>query len=401
MSLSTQYPESVDDFNRVTGELRSAVGFREPLLFAIGRRVFTKNSVLASVRYPVLNGPGKNLGTAAILMKVLGIEPEGVQNVSLTRGQVCEALKYFAPFMNDGKPHGNIDVLSRALYSRLFPVDEMEISKDFVATFIFNDIAPVGVEDSTLKLYGMSTRHFKPNTLNLDKIFTKLPNVAWQGDVPMDEMDVERARMESAFGEELFAPDRVDKFPLYAHRMDTQKMGVRIGDASKVRLGAYLGEGTTVMAGTGFINYGAGTEGESMVEGRISSSAFVGDGTAVGGGASILGTLSGGNSVPIIIGRKCLLEANSVTGIPLGDACIVAAGDAVLASTLVVVNVENHPKYRLAIKAGELAGINAVTFRRHSLSGQMEVVRTHRNINFANKLKNGESILNADLHQNN
>lgn len=401
MSQSTEYPKDVDDFNRVTGELRSAASFREPLLFAVGRRVFTGGDTLASVRYPVVNGPKQNLGTAAILMKVLGIEPEGVQNVSLAWGQVREALKYFAPFENDGKEHGNIDVLSRALHSRLFPVDEMEISKDFVATFIFDNIAPVGVEDSTLKLYGLSCRHFKPNTLDLTKIFTKLPNVAWHGDVPMDEDEVRNAIMSSAFGEELFAPGRVDKFPLFAHRMDTQKMGVRIGDVSKVRLGAYLSEGATIMAGAGYVNYNAGTDGASMVEGRISSSAFVGDGTDVGGGASILGTLSGGNSVPITIGRNCLLEANSVTGIPLGDACIVAAGDAILASTLVDVQVANHPKFDRIVKAFELSGINAVTFRRNSLSGRMEVVRTHRNINFANKLKNGESILNADLHQNN
>lgn len=395
-----QYPENVDDFKRVAGEFQASEQFRKPLLFSIGRRIFTRGNTLASVRYPVVNGPDQNLGTAAVLMKVLGIEPEGVQNVSLSRNQISEALRYFAPFENDGKIHANIEAIKM---SRIFCglLGQDEPSPHLVATFIFDDVAPQGVEDSTLKLYGLSNRHFKPNTLNLTKIFTKLPNVAWHGDVPMDEDEVRDAIMLSAFGEKLFAPGRVDKFPLYAHRMDTQKMGVRIGDASKVRLGAYLSEGTTVMAGAGYVNYNAGTDGASMVEGRISSSAFVGDGTDVGGGASILGTLSGGNSVPITTGRNCLLEANSVTGIPLGDACVVAAGDAVLASTLVVVNVENHPKYRLAIKAGELAGINAVTFRRHSLSGQMEVVRTHRNINFANKLKNGESILNADLHQNN
>ena len=137
-----------------------------------------------------------------------------------------------------------------------------------------------------------------------------------------------------------------------------------------------------------------------MVEGRISSSAFVGAGTDIGGGAAILGTLSGGNNVPISIGRNCLLEVNSALGIPIGDAVIIAAETAVMSSTKVVIRIEGHPKFGFVVKANELAGINAVTFRRDSLSGEMQVVRTPRNIEFAKKLSDGESILNADLHKN-
>ena len=398
-----QYPQTVDDFNRVTSELRAAAGFREPLLFSIGRRVFTGGGTLASVRYPVVNGPGQNLGTAAILIKILGVQLQGVQNVTLNREQIYEAVKYFAPFEKDEKRHENIEVIKRALSSDVLRSHESGNNlSNLVATFIFDDVEPIGVEDSTLKLYGLSNRHFKPNQLNLIKIFTKLPNVSWHGDVPMDEGEIAWSLMDAAFSNGTpYAPHMVDKFPLYIHRINAIKMGVRVTDQHKVRLGAYLGEGTTLMPGASYVNFNAGTEGSAIVEGRISSSAWVGEGTDVGGGASMLGVLSGGNERPVSTGRNCLLEANCVLGIDLGDACIVAADTAILASTLVEIKVENHPKFGETVKAGELSGINAVTFRSNSMSGKMEVVRTKRNCNFARKLKNGESILNADLHQNN
>jgi 2,3,4,5-tetrahydropyridine-2-carboxylate N-succinyltransferase len=138
-----------------------------------------------------------------------------------------------------------------------------------------------------------------------------------------------------------------------------------------------------------------------MVEGRISSSAFVGEGSDVGGGASILGTLSGGNATPISVGRNCLLEANSTLGIPIGDAVIVAADTAILQSSLVRINIIQDPLYGKTVKGGELAGVNAVTFRRNDKGGFLEMVRTNRNIEFARKLEDGESILSADLHNNN
>ena len=204
--------------------------------------------------------------------------------------------------------------------------------------------------------------------------------------------------MRAAFEGNAFAPNMVDKFPLYTHRINAVKMGVRIVDSAKVRLGAYLGEGTTVMPGASFVNFNAGAEGPNMVEGRISSSAFVGTGTDIGGGASILGTLSGGNETPISIGRNCLLEANCVLGIPVGDAVIIAADCAVLSSTKVRVVLDGHLHNGGVVKASELSGINAVTFRRDSLTGETQVVRLARNLEFARKLDSGETILNADLH---
>lgn len=390
--ITMVYPQSVEDFKRVVSDFQSTAQYKAPILFSLGRQVQTKNGILASVRYPVVNGLNQNTGSAAILMKVLGIIPEGVQNILVTNQQLTEILRYFAPFENDGKPHANIEVLKKAL--------SLGDNQGIVATFIFDDVAPQGVEDSTLKLYGLSNRLFKPTQLNLTQIFAKLPNVAWIGDTPMDVDEIEQSIMSAAFGDVSFAPHMVDKFPLYIHRINTVKMGVRITDQHKVRLGAYMGEGTTLMPGASYVNFNAGTEGPNIVEGRVSSSAFVGAGSDIGGGASILGTLSGGNNVPISVGRNCLLEVNSSLGIPIGNAVIIAAETAVMASSMVRVHIEGHPLQGMIVKASRLAGINAVTFRRNDMTGQLEALRTQRNIDFAKKLDNGQDILNADLHKN-
>ena len=388
--MSNPYPKDVDSFKALVADFQASARYRAPILFAVGRRVFTRNGTLASVRYPVVNGPGQNTGSAAILMKVLGVDPSGVQNVALSRAQVDEVLKHFAPFDGDGKVHANLDVLRHA----------RSVADDgsVIASFTFDDIDPQGVEDSTLKLYALSNRIFKPGQQNLAKIFTKLPNVAWAGDTPMDADEIDAALMDAAFGDGRYAPIMVDKFPLYIHRVNAVKLGVRITDQHKVRLGAYLGEGTTLMPGASYVNFNAGTDG-AMIEGRVSSSAFVGKGSDVGGGASILGTLSGGNNTPISIGRNCLLEANCVLGLPVGDAVIIAAETAVLGSSRVRVVIEGHPMNGKTVKASDLAGINAVTFRRNDTDGVLEVVRTRRNEDYARKLEGGESILNADLHK--
>lgn len=384
-------PQTVADFNALVAEMKSDKCYRAPKIWAVGAYVKTGNGTIASVRYPVVNGPGQNTGSTAVLMKVLGINPSNVQNVVLSKEQIKEVLSYFVAFEDDDKKHLNIEVLKKALDSE----DEI------VATFIFDDVDPQGVADSTLKLYALSNRLFKPNQLNLTKIFTKLPNVAWIGDTPMDVDEVDVALMSAAFDGASYAPHMVDKFPLYCHRINAVKMGVRITDAHKVRLGAYLGEGTTIMPGASYINFNAGTEGASMVEGRISSSAFIGTGTDIGGGASILGILSGGNSVPISIGRNCLLEVNCSLGIPIGDAVIIAAETAVMASSLVRVCISDHPLDGRTVKAAELAGVNAVTFRRNDRDGALEVLRTRRNIAYTQKLADGDSILSVDLHKNN
>jgi 2,3,4,5-tetrahydropyridine-2,6-dicarboxylate N-succinyltransferase len=398
-NLLLKPPTTVEDFKIFVDDVRGQSTHKDPLLFSVGQKVKTKNGTLASVRYPVVNGFGQNIGSAAVLMHVLKISPEGVQNKILTADNVRLILQYFSAFENDGKRHTNIELFKFILKQLEYKSGHDE-STEIIASFIFDDVNPIGVEDSTLKLYALSNRIFKPNQLNLSAVFTKFPNVAWVDDRPFDADEVDECLLNAAFSNESFAPHMVDKFPLYIHRINAIKMGVRITDQHKVRLGAYLGEGTTLMPGASYINFNAGTDGASMIEGRVSSSAFVGKGSDVGGGASILGTLSGGNNTPISIGRNCLLEANSVLGIPIGDAVIVSSNTAILSSSVVQVNVNGHSLYGKNVKASHLIGINAVTFRTNNVTGALEMVRSQRNIDFAKKLENGQSILNADLHNN-
>ena len=385
--------KSVNEFKDLVASIKAESGFRLPMLSSIGRRVVTKNGTVSSVRFPVVNGPGQNTGTAAIFVKALGIKPAGVQTMVLSSGILRDILEYFAPFEGDGQLHANIDALKMALASP--GLDRGEI----VATLIFDDVSPEGVDDATLKLYGLSLRHFRPNQLNFAGIFGKLPNVAWVGDEPMDVAEVGAEIMRAAFQGSKFAPQAVDKFPLYAHRINSVGMGVRICDAHAVRLGAYLGEGTTLMYGA-YVNFNAGVEGPCMIEGLVASSASVGAGSDIGNGARTIGVLSGGNSVPMSIGRNCLLELNCVLGIPIGDAVIVSAGVAVTGGSRVVVRVEGHARFGETVQARELAGISAVTFRRNDADGALEVVRVQRNVEAARKLSDGETILNADLHKN-
>jgi 2,3,4,5-tetrahydropyridine-2,6-dicarboxylate N-succinyltransferase len=236
-----------------------------------------------------------------------------------------------------------------------------------VITTTINDLSapPVTSQDAYLRLHLISHRIHRPNEINLDGIFRVLNNVAWTSEGPCD---VEGFALTKA---RLMAEGRhpsvtsVDKFP----RMTDYVVppGVRIGDADRVRLGAYLGEGTTVMH-EGFVNFNAGTLGTSMVEGRISSGVVVGDGSDVGGGASIMGTLSGGGTERISIGERCLLGANSGIGISLGDDCIVEAGLYVTAGTVVTM-----PDGKTA-KAREMTGISNMLFRRNSVTGTVEVL---------------------------
>jgi 2,3,4,5-tetrahydropyridine-2-carboxylate N-succinyltransferase len=227
------------------------------------------------------------------------------------------------------------------------------------------DVAPADARDAYLRLHLLSHRLATPHSLNLDGIFGVLHNVAWTrlGPVPVDHVD-ELSWHERRGGGHLVVHG-VDKFP----RMTDYVVpaGVRIADASRVRLGAHLAAGTTVMH-EGFCNFNAGTLGASMVEGRISAGVVVGDGTDVGGGASIMGTLSGGGKERISVGARCLLGANSGLGISLGDECVVEAGLYVTAGTLV------RLPDGATVKAREMSGVHGMLFRRHSQTGAVEAV---------------------------
>ncbi|HEX8206759.1 MAG TPA: 2,3,4,5-tetrahydropyridine-2,6-dicarboxylate N-succinyltransferase [Solirubrobacteraceae bacterium] len=226
-------------------------------------------------------------------------------------------------------------------------------------------VPPGDAPDAYLRLHLLSHRLVRPHEINMDGIFGVLPNVAWTSLGPVDPSRVERVRGASKAEGVHLEVHGVDKFP----RMTDYVVpaGVRIADASRVRLGAHLSEGTTVMH-EGFVNYNAGTLGASMVEGRISAGVVVGDGSDIGGGASIMGTLSGGGTEVISIGEGCLLGANAGIGVSLGDRCVVEAGLYITAGTRITLPDGD------VVKARELSGASNMLYRRNSVTGTVEAM---------------------------
>ncbi len=224
---------------------------------------------------------------------------------------------------------------------------------------------PADPHDAYLRLHLLSHRLVRPHDISVEGMFEVLNNVVWTTQGPCAVEDFERTRQRLAAVGRPVQVTSVDKFPRMTDYVIPS--GVRIADADRVRLGAYLAEGTTVMH-EGFVNFNAGTLGRSMVEGRISSGVVVGDGSDIGGGASIMGTLSGGGTEIVSIGERCLLGANAGIGISLGDDCVVEAGLYVTAGT--VITLPDGTKR----KGGELSGANRLLFRRHSVSGTVEAL---------------------------
>jgi 2,3,4,5-tetrahydropyridine-2-carboxylate N-succinyltransferase len=243
------------------------------------------------------------------------------------------------------------------------------------------DAAPDGAADAYLRLQLLSHRLVKPRGLNMDGIFSQLVNVAWTSAGPVDANELTRVQLRFRADGESLQVFAVDKFPRMTDYVAPS--GVRVADADRVRLGAHLADGTTVMH-EGFVNFNAGTLGHSMVEGRISAGVIVGDGSDVGGGSSIMGTLSGGGSEVISVGERCLIGANAGIGISLGDECTIEAGLYVTAGTLVTLPDGD------VVKARELSGANGLLFRRNSKTGTVEALP--RSGNWAG--------LNAALHAN-
>jgi 2,3,4,5-tetrahydropyridine-2,6-dicarboxylate N-succinyltransferase len=257
---------------------------------------------------------------------------------------------------------------------------ERGVQLDVVVTEIDLDAAPASTEDAYLRLHLLSHRLVVPHGLNVEGIFGVLPNVVWTSAGPCAVEDFELTRLALRHRGPLQV-NGVDKFPRMTDYVVPS--GVRIADASRVRLGAYLAEGTTVMH-EGFVNYNAGTLGTSMVEGRISAGVVVDAGSDVGGGASIMGTLSGGGKEVVRIGKGCLIGANAGVGISLGDNCVVEAGCYITAGSKLILNDGS------TVKAGELSGHDNVQYWRNSLSGALEA-----------RPRAGARIeLNAALHAN-
>jgi 2,3,4,5-tetrahydropyridine-2-carboxylate N-succinyltransferase len=226
------------------------------------------------------------------------------------------------------------------------------------------DAPPGDPGDAYLRLHLLSYRVVQPNSINLDGIFGMLPTVCWTSSGPVDAAETVAVQMRARAAGRQVEVQSVDKFPRMLDYV--VPAGVRVADASRVRLGAHLAEGTTVMH-EGFVNFNAGTLGAAMVEGRISAGVVVGAGTDVGGGASIMGTLSGGGMERIAVGERCLLGANSGLGISLGDDCVVEAGLYLTAGTIVTL----HDTGR-RVKARELSGRSGLMFIRNSVTGTVE-----------------------------
>jgi len=246
-------------------------------------------------------------------------------------------------------------------------------NQQVVHTSIDLDTPPADAADAYLRLHLLSHRLCPPNSLNLEGLFATLSNVVWTSAGPCAVEDFEQTRLA------IRAADKgghlqvygVDKFP----RMTDYVLptGVRIADADRVRLGAYLAEGTTVMH-EGFVNFNAGTLGASMVEGRISQGVVVGAGSDVGGGASIMGTLSGGGTAQISIGQRCLLGANAGIGISLGDDCVVEAGLYLTAGSKVTLIENDEDGQGRVVKAVELSGYSNLLYRRESTTGEVRAL---------------------------
>jgi len=267
-------------------------------------------------------------------------------------------------------------------------LDNIETNKEIIKLSWNQDNLdePVdGVVSAYLKLHLLSYKFVKPNSINLDGLFRSLPNIAWtnQGPVSLDEIDGKL--LESKTSSNNLYIRSLDKFPCLTDYIIPKN--VRIADASRVRLGAYLSSGTTVMH-EGFVNFNAGTLGKAMIEGRISAGVVIGDNSDLGGGCSTMGTLSGGNNIKISVGKNCLLGANSGIGIPLGDNCTVEAGLYITSGTKIQLHdIEGNPSM---IKKGlELANSSDLVFLRNSINGMVIAKPNKKSIQ-----------LNSQLHTN-
>lgn len=376
--------------------------YKKPLGFGICRVDLGRDGKVLQATYPVLNWVDENLGSYAVFCNsakneisrsesevVFGVDNEFVKN----------ALIHFNPFLSecfeDKTLHKNIQVLLE-----LQKLDSLNCPNyPFRFVVLYDDVKCQSVETSYMKLLALSLGKAKLRSLNLDGIFGLLHNVAWSGNIPYELDYLRENEIELKLSGKYPAIDFVDKFPRYLMQVVPQYDNIRLLDSAKSRFGAYLGSGGyTQMPGASYVNFNAGVIGTCMNEGRISSSVVVGNGTDIGGGASILGVLSGGNSEPISIGENCLLGVNSSTGISLGDGCIVDGGIAVLSGTIFYISQEDALKLKEInidfeiksdglYKGRELSGKNGLHFRQDSKSGKMIAMRSKVKIE-----------LNKDLH---
>jgi len=241
-------------------------------------------------------------------------------------------------------------------------------SRPLVVVALDSNAAPSTVGEVYLKLHLLSHRLVKPHGTVLDGMFGVLPNVAWTNRGAVDLNELPEAQLQARLNGEVLEVNCVDKFPKMTDYVVPK--GIRVADTARVRLGAYLGEGTTIMH-EGFVNFNAGTEGPGMIEGRISAGVYVGAGSDLGGGCSTMGTLSGGGNIVIAVGDNCLIGANAGIGIPLGNKCTVESGLYITAGTKVAL-LDDSGAVTESVKARQLAGMDDLLFRRNSATGAVE-----------------------------
>ncbi len=389
---------TTDEFKKLVAETTAQEGYREPLAFGIARvdRGQKNAEKVLQANFPLINWK-ENFGSAAVFIRALqeakcDVDFGGSEFVATINDNfVANAMAAFAPYAAEatGDAHKNVQVIKTLAAME-------DIGKDYRIVFLFEDAAPQSVEAVYLKLYALSLRKAELRKVNLNGAFGILSNVAWVGNTPYELEWLRENEIEMKLNGTYPAVDSVDKFPRFLQHIIPDD-NTRILDASKVRMGAQLAAGTTVMPGASYINFNAGTLGPVMVEGRISSSAIVGSGSDVGGGASILGVLSGTDGNPISIGENTLLGANSVTGLPLGDACIVDAGVTILAGTKIKIAPEELEKIKAAnpeaklenkttFKGEELQGLNGIHYRQNSTTGEIIARRSTREVKLNEEL---------------
>lgn len=396
--------KNIDEFNKFVDEIKKSKFYKEPIAWAFGRVnkgiIDTKKTL--SVDYAVVNYK-ENLGSAAVVLWALNecgvkLSLNDSEAVFEIDDKITKKVLSIFEFLKDeaeGNKHKNLQNLM--VINEILTNSEYGDENHFCVTFLFSDEKPKSVASVYLKLYLLSLGKVELRSINLDGAFGVLPNVAWDEFAKPVELEWLREneiflKMSGAYP----VISSVDKFPRFLNHIIPDD-SIRILDATKVRMGAQIANGTTVMPGASYINFNAGTTGKVMIEGRVSSSVVVGEGTDIGGGASILGVLSGTSGNPISIGKRCLLGANSVTGIPLGDDCIIDGGIAILEGTKVYIDEKNrtllskiNPNFDFKneiYKAKELANLNGLHFRQNSQTGQITASLSKKAVK-----------LNKDLH---
>ncbi len=366
---------TVESFKEYVANVEAKDNYHRPMAFGLGIRK-RKGDKTLEVFYPLINWEG-SYGTAAVIQDVVGYSGNQNGYATLSADQVSQALGKFEAFFNDGKSHPNIDVLNQLKENHT----EVEgyADTDVLAYFLFDkDQGVEDPEEGYFKTQCLSQLLVKPHGINCSGIFGKMNNVAWTNKGPVLPEDLAAERIKWTFKGEELVVSHVDKFPYMVNFHIPE--GVRVVSGAKVRLGAHLSPGTTVMP-AGYVNFNAGTLGNAMIEGRVSGGVVVGANSDIGGGASIMGTLSGGNKNVISIGEKCLLGANAGTGISLGDGCTVAAGVYITAAAKVsLYNADKEPvdidgnkvnEGENVVKGFELDGKSYMLYLQDSNTGKL------------------------------